>query len=106
MSVATLGDDEVAGVEQLAVAVPLHLGRRGGVDGAGDLHLVSVPRVDEGLLLLDLRLVLHVQLNLRRKSIKIVFITFCPEIVFSVAAIARSSTSPVRRLLECQSNSV
>ena len=59
-------DDPLAVVQQLAVLVPLHLRLGGGVDGAGDLHLVSVPAVDEGLLLLYFWLVLNVQSDLKR----------------------------------------
>ena len=66
VSVSSPADDDLPGVQQLAVPVPLHLGRRGGVDGAGDLHLVSVPAVDEGLLLLYFWLVLNVQSDLKR----------------------------------------
>ena len=67
VSVSSPADDDLPGVQQLAVPVPLHLGRRGGVDGAGDLHLVPVPAVDECFLLLYLRLVLHVQADLEQK---------------------------------------
>ena len=57
-------DHPLAVVQQLAVLVPLHHRLRGGVDGAGDLHLVPVPAVDERLLLLDLGFVLDLQVNL------------------------------------------
>ena len=67
MSVSPGGDHPLAVVQQLAVLVPLHLSLGGGVDGAGDLHLVSVPAVDECFLLLYLRLVLHVQADLEQK---------------------------------------
>ena len=66
MSVSPGGDHPLAVVQQLAVLVPLHLSLGGGVDGAGDLHLVSVPAVDEGLLLLYFWLVLNVQSDLKR----------------------------------------
>ena len=66
MSVSPGGDHPLAVVQQLAVLVPLHLSLGRGVDGAGDLHLVSVPAVDEGLLLLYFWLVLNVQSDLRR----------------------------------------
>ena len=66
MSVSPGGDHPLAVVQELAVLVPLHLCLGGGVDGAGDLHLVSVPAVDEGLLLLYFWLVLNVQSDLKR----------------------------------------
>ena len=66
MAVSPGGDHPLAVVQQLAVLVPLHLSLGGGVDGAGDLHLVSVPAVDEGLLLLYFWLVLNVQSDLKR----------------------------------------
>ena len=66
MLVSPGGDDPVSVVQELAVLVPLHLGRGGGVDGAGDLHLISIPAVDEGLLLLYFWFVLNIQSDLNR----------------------------------------
>ena len=54
-------DHPLAVVQQLAVLVPLHHCLGGGVDGAGDLDLISVPAVDESFLLLYLRSVLNIQ---------------------------------------------
>ena len=67
LSVSSLADHHIAGVEELAVPVPLHDGRGRGVDDAGDLHLVTVPAVDERLRLLDLGFMLDVQSDLKQK---------------------------------------
>ena len=64
--VSSGGDDPLSVVQELTVLVPLNLSRGGGVDGAGDLHLISIPAVDEGLLLLYFWFVLHIQSDLNR----------------------------------------
>ena len=69
MPVPPGGDHPLAVLQELPVLVPLHLRLGGGVDGAGDLHLVAVPAVDEGLLLLYLWLVLNIQSDLKRISL-------------------------------------
>ena len=66
MPVPPGGDHPLAVLQELPVLVPLHLRLGGGVDGAGDLHLIPVPGVDEGLLLLYFWLVLNVQSDLKR----------------------------------------
>ena len=66
VSVASVADDGLLGVQELTVLVPLHVAPGRGVDDAHHLHLVPVPAVDEGLLLLYLRLVQHIKMDLER----------------------------------------
>ena len=55
MPIAPGVDDSVRGLEVLAVLEPADLGFGRAVNDADDLCLVTGPRVDERLLLLDLR---------------------------------------------------
>ena len=87
--VSSGGDDPLPVVQELTVLVPLNRRHGGGVDGAGDLHLVPVPAVDEGLLLLYLWFVLNIHSDLKR----IVYFSRQGRQIF-VAHLCRGWTAP------------